>query len=81
MSSNKKKKKKKTTYVDDGSTIADMSGLGSKRLGERRSTGTPKEQFQTYIRAVKQMFIPMLVTIAIITAVFGIIYLLLTLAE
>ena len=80
MSNNKKKKKKKPTLIDDGSTVADMSGINKARL-RGRSTGTPKEQFQTYMRAVKQMIIPMLVTMAAITLVFGVIYLLLTLAE
>ena len=75
-----KKKKKKVTYVDDGSTIFDMSGVGGGRpsgIGK----GTAKERFATYMKAVKQMFVPMLVTMAAISIVFGIVYLLLTLAE
>ncbi len=77
--SNKKKKKNKVTYIDDGSTIYDMSGVGGGRSGGKR--GTAKEQFTTYMRAVKQMIIPMLITMAAITVVFGVIYLLLCLAE
>ena len=80
MSSNNKKKKKKITYIDDGSTIYDMSAVGGKRTSGV-GKGTPKEQFATYMKAVKQMIIPMLITMAAITVVFGIAYLLLTLAE
>ena len=78
--SGKNKKKKKITYIDDGRTIADMSEIGGRRpagLGK----GTAKEQFRTYMNAVKQMIIPMLVTMAIISLAFGVVYLLLTLAE
>jgi hypothetical protein len=78
--SDKKKKKNKVRYIDDGSTVYDMSALRqNKNFSGKR--GTPKEQFTTYMRAVKQMIIPMLVTMAIISAVFGILYLLLCLAE
>ena len=77
---NKKKKKKKVTYVDDGSTVYDMSALSGKRpAGAAR--GTAKDQFKTYMNAVKHMIIPMLITMAAISVVFGITYLLLTLAE
>lgn len=77
--SKQKKKKEKITYIDDGSTIYDMSALGNRRSGGKK--GSAKEQFATYMKAVKQMIIPMLVTMGIITLVFGILYLLLTLAE
>ena len=77
--SNNKKKKKKTTYIDDGSTIYDMSALGGGRsFGSSSSFG---EKFATYKKAVKQMIIPMLITMDAITVVFGIAYLILTLAE
>ncbi len=78
--SDKRKKKKKTTYVDDGSTIFDMSGVADMHP-RGRGTGTAKERFATYMKSVKQMLIPMLVTMAVITVVFGIMYLLLSLAE
>ena len=77
----KDKKKKKPTYYDDGRTIADMSAFGkdpaynSNGLGRPRSTA--KEKWQTYVQAVKQMFIPMLIMLGIITVTFGIVYLLL----
>lgn len=57
------KKKEKITYVDDGRTLADMSGVGGPRLSP--STSQPrasfKEQWKTYCNAVKMMFGPMLV--------------------
>jgi hypothetical protein len=80
-SNKKKKKKEKITYIDDGSTIADMSALdGGRRtmnIGER---GGAKERWQTYKRAVRQMFKPMLVTMGAICVIFLILYLLFELA-
>ena len=75
-----KKKKKKTTYVDDGRTIADMStlsGVDKRYVGPK---GTFKDQLRTYWNTVKLMFVPMMVTIGIICAVFFIMWLLLTLS-
>ena len=73
----KNKKKEKTVYIDDGSSIADMSSL-SKGLAQssRRLGGRPtfKECFKTYIEAVKMMIKPMFITIGIITIAFLIIY-------
>ncbi|MBR5140658.1 MAG: hypothetical protein IKV16_06335 [Clostridia bacterium] len=80
MSDKNKKKKKKSVYVDDGRTICDMSSLGM-RPSSLKGTGTPKERLSTYFRAVKQMIIPMLMTMLAITVVFGIVYILLSLAE
>ena len=61
------KKKEKITYIDDGRTIADMSGVkGGMRLPERqpyRPRASLKEQWQTYKNAVKMMITPMLVVI------------------
>lgn len=75
-----KKKKKKVTYIDDGRTIADMSGLSGVNKKYQKSKGTAKEQLTTYWNAVKLMFVPMMVTIGIITAVFLIMWILLTLS-
>ena len=74
--SEKKKKKKKTVYVDDGRRIADMSML---RGGYNRPVkkGGFKEQLRTYLETCKMMFIPMLVTIGIISLAFLIMYFLL----
>ncbi len=79
MGSDKKKKKKdKVKYVDDGRTIADMSGLyGGHRVNSNGAKGTLKDQARTYFEAVKMMFVPMLVTIGIISLAFLIVYLML----
>ena len=78
----KKKKKEKVTYIDDGSTVADMSSLGGgKRTMNLGDTGGLKARWQTYIQAVRRMMMPMLVTMGGICVVFLIIYLLLELAS
>lgn len=79
MSKGKNKKKKdKVRYIDDGRTIADMSGVGGARYTRR--DGTPrasfKEQWRTYTAAVRMMFLPMLVVLGIICLAFLITYLL-----
>ena len=78
---NKKKKKEKVTYVDDGRTIYDMSALGGGNRGLRVGKGSFKDQARTYFTAMRQMIIPMFITIGIICLVFGILWVLLTLAE
>ena len=77
MSKNKKKKTK-VRYIDDGRSLADMSGVTGFGKGQSGANGTFKEQWTTYWNAVKLMFIPMLVTIGIITLVFLIMWILLT---
>ena len=86
--SKNKKKKTRTIYIDDGRTIADMSGLYDRkprRNGELPDLGRPraslKEQAQTYFAAVKTMFLPMLMMIGGISLVFLILYLILELAS
>lgn len=82
MSKDKKKKKKeKVTYVDDGRTLYDMSALGGGNRGMNVGKGTWRDRTRTYFTAVKQMIIPMFVTIGIICLVFGILWIILTLAE
>ena len=75
-----KKNKKKVTYIDDGRTIADMSGVGKKRPEKLDSLDRPsssfKAQWNTYWSTVKMMFIPMLVVMGIICVAFGLMYLL-----
>ena len=62
-----KKKKEKITYIDDGRTIADMSGIsGGPRLSGNqygRPRSSAKEIWKTYLGAVKMMFFPMLLVI------------------
>ena len=67
-----KNKKEKITYVDDGRTIADMSGVSSSRSNwtKRGTTSSPKEIWRTYLSAVKMMIRPMLVTIGFLCAAF-----------
>ena len=46
----KKEKKQKTVWIDDGRTVADMSGVGGTRLsrGHSRSHSTAREKWDTY---------------------------------
>ncbi len=77
----KKKKKEKVIYVDDGRTIADMSGVSRPGFSGRTKQyrASFKEQWQTYFSAVKMMFKPMLIFIGILCAAYGLMYLLLRL--
>ena len=82
----KKSKKEKPIYIDDGSTVADMSPVtGKKSTGERRQ-GTDRksspraamrDQFRTFTDAQKMMFLPMLAVLGILALAFLIIYFLL----
>ena len=75
-----KNDKSKEKYVDDGSTIVDMSALDNYGFRAGGSKSTFKEKFKTYIDTVKLMIIPMLVTIGIICVAFGLLYLMFELA-
>ena len=74
-----KKKKEKVRYIDDGRTIADMSGVGGSRYyrHDGKPRATMREQWKTYCAAVRMMFVPMLVVLGIITLAFLITYILL----
>ena len=76
------KKKEKVTYVDDGRTLADMSGVSGPRLTRNPFKPAPrfKEVWATYWNAVKMMFLPMLAVIGALVVIYGIIYLLFSLA-
>ena len=69
----------KTVYIDDGTSFADMSafrrGGTSKNNGRERASF--KEMFETYINAVKLMFLPMLAVLGIIALAYLILYFLL----
>lgn len=77
-----KKQKKKVKYIDDGRTIADMSGVGKKRPDDKkldrldRPDSGFKAQWNTYWSTVKAMLLPMLVVIGIICVAFGLMYIL-----
>ena len=71
------KKKEKVTYVDDGRTIADMSGVGGNRLSDRnpyRPKLEFKEVWKTYWSAVKMMVKPLLVVVGVLFLVYAIAY-------
>ena len=72
------KKKEKITYVDDGRTLADMSGVGGSRLTDRnpyRRRPAFKVVWKTYWSAVKMMVKPMLVVIAALCVMYLLAYL------
>ena len=83
----KRSKREKITWVDDGSTIVDMSGVGNKQgrsnnpnqTPSKNRNGKPHSRFRecaaTYFAAVKMMLIPMFVVIGIICVVFLLLYL------
>lgn len=73
-----KKKKERITYVDDGRSLADMSGLErTPRLSGERPPNTFRECFRTYLAAVRMMFLPMLAVLGLIALAFLIVYFLL----
>ena len=84
----KKEKKQKITYIDDGSSIADMSGVGrggakpqkskqQKKRPEPLARSSGKEIFRTYIESVKLMFLPMLAVLGLLAIAFLLVYLIL----
>lgn len=74
--SKEKKKKEKITYIDDGRTIADMSGVSGSRLtSEKRPTSDWKDIWRTYWSAMQMMFRPMLVVIGFLVVIFALAYL------
>ncbi len=73
-----KKKKEKIVYIDDGRSLADMSGVrGGKSNGAK---GSLLDQGKTFLGAMRMMFVPMLVTMGIIAIAFLVVRLLLMLA-
>ena len=86
MSKNSKKKKKKdnVTYIDDGSTVVDMSALdggrSQRQMRNIEDDGTFKSKFNTYVIAVRSMILPMLVTMGCICVAFLVLYLIFELA-
>jgi len=76
-------KKKKTVWVDDGRTIADMSGIDHPRLSRNRYApgSSAKDKWATYWNAVKMMFVPMLVTMTAIGVIYLIIWFVLFLIQ
>ena len=80
------KKKEKIIWVDDGRTIADMSGLGVTRPGKTDSNphGKPlkaghplKEHLKTFFDAMGFMFLPTMAIAGLLALTFFIVYILL----
>jgi hypothetical protein len=68
-----KKKKEKITYIDDGRSLADMSGIGGPRLTKRHPASPrpkAKDVWNTYWGAVKMMFVPMLVVVTALIVIY-----------
>ena len=71
------KKKEKIQYVDDGRTIADMSGITGPRLGKRnpyQPRPSAKEIWNTYWNAVKMMIVPMITVACALGVIYMILY-------
>ncbi len=79
------KRKERIRYIDDGSTVADMSGLNPSRphLRPRADRGKPApttrrgQILQTYKDAVRSMIAPMLIFIGGMSVVFFLVWLIL----
>ena len=66
-----KNKKEKITYIDDGRTIADMSGIPSRRDWlSKGTTSSFNDIWRTYWSAVGLMIKPMLVVIGFLLVAF-----------
>ena len=79
MSDKDKQKKEKVVYVDDGRTIADMSGVqggASKYFKSTPSYSTGKEKWTTFFDAFRMMLLPTAVFGGALLVLFGLMYLL-----
>ena len=83
-----KKKKEKITYIDDGSTVADMSGVRGNTPLRRPVQPSYKKQkpqpttraggiWQTYVSAVRSMIGPMLIFLGGMSVVFFLVWVIL----
>ena len=73
------KKKEKIIYIDDGRTIADMSGVGGSRIPRRESWmphASLKEQLGPFWNAMKLMFLPTLAVCGGIVVIYIVLYIL-----
>ena len=73
-----KKKKEKVIYIDDGRTIADMSGVdsgASKYFRNVPSYSTGKEKWTTFFDAFRMMLLPTAVFGGALLVLFGLMYL------
>ena len=76
MAKKEKKKKEKVIWIDDGSTLADMSNVSAPKLSRKlgSSSSTAKEKWDTYWGAVRMMFVPMLTVMTAICVIYLILY-------
>ena len=65
-----KKKEQKIIYIDDGSTVADMSGTFRRGKPQGREKSTFRERAKTFFGVMKKMVVPMLVTLIAFTLVY-----------
>lgn len=76
----KKEKKEKVTYIDDGRTLADMSGVRGSGLTPRKGDNRPPVRFgdawHTYWDSFKMMLLPA----AVLIGGMGLLYFLMWLA-
>ncbi len=76
-----KEKKEKIRYIDDGRSLADMSGVGrkgqkaDKSRSPRQAPGM-RDVMQTYFDAVRMMLLPCAIAIGVIAVAFLILWLL-----
>ncbi len=80
MSKKNKQKKPKVKYVDDGRSLADMSGLNGKKPTLGNPRGSLADQSKTFFGAMRMMIKPMLCAMGIITLAFLIMWILLMLS-
>lgn len=67
----KKTKKPKITYIDDGRTIADMSGLPQRASWTKQGTSSSfKEIWRTYWQATKMMLKPTLIAVGFLVVIY-----------
>ena len=75
-----KKNKEKIVYIDDGRTIADMSGVTGGFFHRSRPSWQPRPRFKevwnTYWSVVKLMLKPMLVVVGGIGLIYVLMYVL-----
>lgn len=83
-----KKEKQKVTYIDDGSTLFDMSGVGRRPAGQLlppmhggREKPEPRTRtgkiWRTYCDAVRAMISPMLVVLGAMAVLFFLVWIIL----
>lgn len=70
----KKEKKEKIIYIDDGSTIADMTNVSSGKAWKKRGTvSTAGDIWRTYWSAVRMMLKPTLIAVGFLLVAYGIV--------